>query len=100
MRRVLAFFKWKSSWWLDQRRRRSDEHTAVLHGLAAYAEKQAAVYSRLAAKFARMWLPVLERNGVQPGWGSRYRDAQPTDGDENPSETDSTDSNPDHSQLE
>lgn len=72
IRRVLRFFEWRSSWWLDQRHRRKDEHASVLRELAAYAEKQAAVYNRLAAKFAGMWLPFLELQGIRPDWTSRY----------------------------
>ena len=72
MRRVLELSEWKASWWLAQRHRRGDEHTSVLQGLATYAEKQAAVYNRLAVRFAGMWLPLLESQGIHPDWKSRY----------------------------
>ena len=71
MRRVLKFFEWKSAWWLEQRHRCNNEHATVLSGLAAYAEKQATIYCRLAAKFAGMWLPFLESRGIYPNWRSR-----------------------------
>ena len=37
-------------------------------GLAAYAEKQAMMFDRLARKFARRWLPLLKSNGMAPSW--------------------------------
>lgn len=101
MRHVLEFFKWKSSWWLEQRHRRKDgEHAGVIQGLAAYAEKQAAVYYRLAAKFAGTWLPFLESRGIHPDWQSRYANPQHIARDTNLSENNSTDSNTEDSEPE
>ena len=100
MRRVLEFFEWKSAWWLEQWHRCNDKHATVLSGLAAYAEKQATIYCRLAAKFAGMWLLFLKSRGIYPDWWSRYVDCQAVTCDKNLSEDSSTDSNAEDSGSE
>ena len=41
MHRVLAFFEWKSGWWLAQANRRGGLELLIQSGVAAYAQKQA-----------------------------------------------------------
>lgn len=79
MRRVLAFFEYKATWWTGQRARRSDEGVALQQGVAAYADKQADIYRRLAKKFASQWLPYLMSQSIVPLWASQYPSLPPTD---------------------
>ena len=72
MRRTLAFFTWKSSWWRSQRDRRITSSPTLREGLAAYAEKQATMFDRLARKFAQRWLPLLRANGMPPVWECQF----------------------------
>jgi hypothetical protein len=73
MRRVLVFFSWKSSWWVDQAaRRRIDENAELVDGIHAYAYKQAAIQTGLAHRCASHWLPVLEEHGIMPCWKGDY----------------------------
>ena len=49
IRRVLMFFAWKSSWWVDQAARWIvDDDPALVEGIQAYAYKQAAIQTRMA----------------------------------------------------
>jgi hypothetical protein len=73
MRRVLAFFGWKSSWWLEQANRRLNVESSVQSGVVAYAHKQSAYCLRMAARCAEYWLPVMERYKIVPIWGSKYQ---------------------------
>ncbi len=72
MQRVLAFFQWKASWWLDQASHRETTHPSVQCGLSAYAHKQAAIYLHMATRFALYWLPVLQKHGIDPEWSAEY----------------------------
>jgi hypothetical protein len=67
IRRVLAFFAWKSSWWVNLAARRMvDDDPALLDGIRAYAYKQASLQTRMAGRYASHWLPVLEQEGITP----------------------------------
>ncbi|EDR06772.1 uncharacterized protein LACBIDRAFT_299636 [Laccaria bicolor S238N-H82] len=91
MRRVLAFFEWKATWWLQQGIRRQGLESSVHSGIVAYALKQAAICSRMAARCAAYWLPVMERYGITPTWAERYKDepGAPLNGDPSSSDSDS-----------
>lgn len=69
---MLAFFEWKAVWWLSQASLRTNITPALSHGLSANAHKQASILTRLATKFAHLWLPVLKGHGVEPVWQSKY----------------------------
>jgi hypothetical protein len=73
MRRVLAYFEWKSSWWLEQANRRSSLEPSVQSGVVAYAHKQSSLSLRMAARCAAHWLPVIKNHGIIPSWGSKYQ---------------------------
>ena len=75
MRRVITFFKWKAQWWRRQARRRRHRHGTcgkILHGVAAYAEKQAFFMDRLAQSSAECWLPALKAEGIAPSWEADF----------------------------
>ncbi|KAI0245171.1 hypothetical protein BJV78DRAFT_1108612, partial [Lactifluus subvellereus] len=68
MHRVVMFHKWKARWWRSQAGRRSDGDHSVIHGVTAYAEKQAYLCERLAQSCVTSWLPALKGNGAAPDW--------------------------------
>lgn len=74
MRRVLAFFKWKSKRWLDQSNRRQNVHRRLESGLRAYAARQSAMYLKLASSFARQWFLRLKQLQTVPSWLSEHED--------------------------
>jgi hypothetical protein len=75
IRRVLAFFAWKSSWWVDQAvRRKIEDDPALIDGIRAYAYKQASFQTRMAERCASHWLPVLEEKGIMPCWKADFAD--------------------------
>jgi hypothetical protein len=75
IRRVLVFFSWKSSWWVDQAARRIiDDDPALVDGIHAYAYKQAAIQSGMRDRCASHWLPVLEQHGISPSWKADFVD--------------------------
>ena len=75
IRRVLAFFSWKSSWWVDQAERRMvDDDPALVNGIQAYAHKQAALQIQMAERCVSHWLPVLEQHGITPCWKDDWAD--------------------------
>jgi hypothetical protein len=75
IRRVLAFFAWKSSWWVDQAvRRKIEDDPALIDGIRAYAYKQASFQTRMAERCASHWLPVLEEKGITPCWKADFAD--------------------------
>jgi hypothetical protein len=70
MRRVVKFHEWKSRWWQSQAdRRHSGADSSIIHGVTAYAEKQAHLSLLLAHSCLTSWLPVLEGNGACLDWG-------------------------------
>jgi hypothetical protein len=72
MRRVIVYHEWRAQWWRNERARRSDVDAATLHGIAAYAEKQAYLSESLARCSAAFWLPTLKTKGISPEWEARY----------------------------
>ena len=72
MRRVLAFFEWKSVWWVEQGRRREGLEPSLESGVIAYAHKQATISLRMAARCATYWLPIMKKCGINPTWEERY----------------------------
>ena len=70
MRWVIMYQHWRALWWRDQGKRRTDADRATLHGIAAYAEKQASLCEGLARSCATCWLPVLKSKGITPDWGN------------------------------
>lgn len=72
MRRVIAYHEWKAQWWRTQNARRSDTDSDRLHGVAAYAEKQAHLSEQLAQRCAECWLPALKERGISTEWEGRY----------------------------
>ena len=72
MRRVLAFFEWRSTWWLDQANRRKNLESSIKSGIVAYAHKQSSFCLRMVARCAGYWLPVMKKHGIIPTWGSKY----------------------------
>lgn len=71
MQRVLAFFEWKSMWWLEQGKQREGLEPLLESGVVAYAHKQAAISLRMAARCAVYWLPIMEKCGINPTWQER-----------------------------
>lgn len=73
MRRVVMFHEWKSQWWRNQAgRRQTGADSGVIHGVTAYAEKQAHLCELLAQSCVTSWLPVLKGNAVAAEWELRY----------------------------
>ena len=72
MCRVIAYHEWKAQWWLSQTAHRSDTDDAKLHGVAAYAEKQAYLSDQLAWQCAKHWLPALKERGISTEWEERF----------------------------
>jgi hypothetical protein len=73
MRRVVAFHEWKAQWWRSQACCRTDGDRHVIHGVTAYAEKQAHLCERLAQSCVTSWLPTLKDNGAAPSdWEACY----------------------------
>jgi hypothetical protein len=72
MSRVIRFHKWKAGWWRRQGKRRKKESADILHGVNAYAEKQAAIQEQLAQSSAIHWYPALVKNGIVPEWAEEY----------------------------
>jgi hypothetical protein len=73
MRQVLAWFEWRATWWEQQAEKRNKAHTDILHGVAAYAFKQADIARRMALQCAMDWLPELKKEGINPPWAAKYR---------------------------
>lgn len=55
MRRVLRFLDWRANWWRDREFQWEGLDNEVSDGLRAYALRQAATYSSIAANFQRKW---------------------------------------------
>jgi hypothetical protein len=43
-----------------------------MHGVKAYAEKQAALSEHLAHSAATHWCPALAKKGISPEWAAEY----------------------------
>ena len=72
MRRVLAFWEWRSAWWLEVANGRVDLESSIRSGVVGYAHKQSALCLRMATRCAEYWLPVMKRHGIIPTWSSKY----------------------------
>jgi hypothetical protein len=70
MRRVLAYQRWKATWWKEHIFLHSDP--AISGGISGYAHKQAAICLQLAEQCAVYWLPHLKQKGIVPSWSSDY----------------------------
>lgn len=72
MRRIIHYFEWKCQWWRRRASRRTDASAAVQRGAAAYAMRQADMYSSMARSFARKWYPFLQYKGLSVDWLPEY----------------------------
>jgi len=74
MRRAIAYYEWKQSWWLAQGQKSSEGGDRyVQHGLIAYAQKQAHICKCMAGGFAKSWLSFLEGKGMACEWKNKYQ---------------------------
>jgi len=73
MRHVLAFFEWKSGWWLAQANQRGGLEPSIQSGVAVYAQKQAKLSLRMADWCTTYWLPIMKKEGMVPIWGEKYK---------------------------
>lgn len=75
MRRTIEFFKWKSRWWLELGDARTNSAAPpdpqVQHGLRAYANRQASIYSSLATTYADHWREFLIDHSLGTEWISQ-----------------------------
>ena len=72
MRRVIAWFEWKGTWWEEQTTRRTNVGPEILNGISAYAYKQADLVYRVARRCAEEWQLVLLSKGILPDWPTTY----------------------------
>ena len=77
MRRVLAYMEWKASWWEQQATLRKDASLEILHGVVAYAYKQAYIARQMAARCAAAWLPECVKLGLAPLWAADWMETEP-----------------------
>ena len=77
MRQVLAFFEWRSAWWLEQANKRQTLEFPIESGVIAYAHKQSTLCLRMAAHCATYWLPVMEKHRIIPTWAGKYKKSTP-----------------------
>src|ERR1700679_1366002 len=82
MRRAIVYHEWRAWGGRNQRGRRSDVDTATLHGIDAYAEKQAYLSESLARSSAAYWLLTLKSKGISPEWEAYYSIMPTTDEDD------------------
>jgi hypothetical protein len=68
MRRTVVYLDWRAEWWNSRAVMSPFRAEDVAHGVSAYAAKQAAMCSQLAARFAQVWEPVLRSLGLEPQW--------------------------------
>jgi len=73
MRRTIAYYEWKQSWWLGHGQSSSEGGDRyVEHGLGAYAQKQAHICKCMAEGFAKSWLLFLRGKGMACEWENKY----------------------------
>jgi len=77
MQRVLAYMEWKASWWEQQATLRKDASLEILHGVVAYAYKQAYIAHQMAARCAAAWLPKCVKLGLAPLWAADWMETEP-----------------------
>ena len=71
MWRMLAYHKWKASWWHMHSALRTGD-VSILSGVSGYANKQAAISEHMGNQCASYWLPRLQSKGVTPSWAADY----------------------------
>lgn len=70
MRRILAFFQWHASWWIE-RIGKGDNPTDLKEGLTAYAHRQASIRYNLRKMCLDMWKDasvIFVGSGVALTW--------------------------------
>jgi hypothetical protein len=76
MRRTLEFFMWKSRWWLTLQDACGGSaiplDPQVQHGLQAYANRQALVYSSLCTTYVNHWRRFLVQHSLGLEWLKLY----------------------------
>ncbi|KAF9030410.1 hypothetical protein BJ165DRAFT_1358886 [Panaeolus papilionaceus] len=74
MRCVLAWLEYKVAWWEQSATQRLQDKCdpSVLHGVVAYAYKQAYICWQMASRYAVDWLLVLLPIGIEPSWGHSF----------------------------
>jgi len=72
MRRVLAWFEWRATWWENLVSIGQGGDPDIVDGSSAYAFKQAHLAHHIAARCAADWLPELNKQGIQPEWAGGY----------------------------
>ena len=91
MRRTLEFFKWKSRWWLKLQSARANSTTPpdpqVQHGLRAYANRQASIYSSLVNTYVNHWRKFLLEHSLRAEWLSLYPVTPPSTTESTPAES-------------
>ena len=70
MRRVLAWFKWRATWWENLVSIGQGGDPDIVDGSSAYAFKQAHLAHHMAARCAVDWLPELNKQGIQKEWSN------------------------------
>jgi len=78
MRRVLAYLEYKAVEWEERAILRKDGDPSVLHGVSAYAHKQAHIARQMAMRCVADWLPELTKRGISPPWASQHLSAPST----------------------
>ena len=72
MRWTLEFFKWKSHWWLTIQNERGTSAAPpdpqIQHGLWAYANRQASMYSSLVNMYMNHWRKFLTQHSLGLEW--------------------------------
>lgn len=56
MRRVLSYFNWKSSWWLDRASALNGRNDELALGSIVYANRQALDLLQLGRRFRQNWM--------------------------------------------
>jgi len=98
---MLAFLKWKSSWWLAHKNSRTNVASDYIEGLQAYAETQSDLQQSLGANFCNIWKSplarahVLDDNGNSDALNRRTGDDNDNDDDDDDNDDDDDDDNGD-----
>ena len=72
MRRVIEYLRWKAAWWQARTSLRSHYDNGIVSGISGYANKQAAICSRMAEQCASYWVPCLKDKDITPSWASYF----------------------------
>ncbi|KZT31986.1 hypothetical protein SISSUDRAFT_994515, partial [Sistotremastrum suecicum HHB10207 ss-3] len=72
MRRMLAFYKWKSDWWMQKLDQRHEAPESVRAGLDAYCHKQAQMWKTMGMQCARLWVGSLRAFNIECPWIVEY----------------------------